>query len=185
MQAKSGVLFQSVLCCTAQWKQGYSHGMWKCKKVETGLMTLQLFTKKSSSYVLKLRALEVLLWTWARLARGLCMRIDAWSVEWGPVRLHTSRVQIVVLHSQKCNQQKWPPCVKNIPRFKAIKLKKNNTTRITHTRITHWAYTCMWQCEKESGAVSTRESRRGDEKAVQPHLLLLWKTFLVCFSIYS
>lgn len=39
--------------------------------------------------------------------------------------------------------------------------------------------------ESESGGVSTRESCGEDEKATQPPRLLLWKTFLVCFSIYS
>lgn len=67
---------------------------------------------------------------------------------------------------------------KSIPTSKVQKYKEN--TRI----ITHWDN--MFEGEREKvGVVSTHESCGGDEKAVQPPQLLLWKTFLVCFSIYS
>lgn len=54
-----------------------------------------------------------------------------------------------------------------------------------HTRIITHCDNMFEGAQEEGGGVSTHESCGGDEKAVQPPQLLLWKTFLVCFSIYS
>lgn len=68
---------------------------------------------------------------------------------------------------------------KEHPYFKGAKVQGEHTCIITH-------WDNMFEGEREKvGVVSTHGSCGGDEKAVQPPQLLLWKTFLVCFSIYS